>query len=205
MDEILKNIDAEKRDRIINSALEEFSKNRFDKASTNNIVKKANISKGLLYHYFNSKKELFEYLKKFVVKTIVKEIEEKIDWNESDIFNRIKQIVMIKLQTVNRYPYIFTFSSTVFENKSIDEIKKLSDEFSTGLYYQIYNYNIDFSKFKDGIDIQKALTIIRWTFEKYGEESIKIINNCQEEIDYKEIEEEIDQYIEVLRKAFYNS
>lgn len=205
MDEILKNIDAEKRDRIINSALEEFSKNRFDKASTNNIVKKANISKGLLYHYFNSKKELFEYLKKFVVKTIVKEIEEKIDWNESDIFNRIKQIVMIKLQTVNRYPYIFTFSSTVFENKSIDEIKKLSDEFSTGLYNQIYNYNINFSKFKDGIDIQKALTIIKWTFEKYGEESIKIINNYKEEIDYKEIEEEIDQYIEVLRKAFYNS
>ena len=39
MNEILKNMDAEKRDRIINAALEEFAKNGFDKASTNNIVK----------------------------------------------------------------------------------------------------------------------------------------------------------------------
>ena len=56
MEKIFKNIDIEKRDRIINSALEEFSKNRFEKASTNNIVKNANISKGLLFHYFANKK-----------------------------------------------------------------------------------------------------------------------------------------------------
>jgi AcrR family transcriptional regulator len=44
MEEILKNMGEEKRNRIINSALEEFSKNSFEKASTNNIVKKAGIS-----------------------------------------------------------------------------------------------------------------------------------------------------------------
>lgn len=61
--EIFKNIDEEKRGRIINSALEEFSKNSFDKASTNIIVKNAGISKGSLFHYFKNKQELYENYK----------------------------------------------------------------------------------------------------------------------------------------------
>ena len=52
MDEILKKMDQDKRERIINSSLEEFSKNKFEKASTNTIVKNANISKGLLFRVF---------------------------------------------------------------------------------------------------------------------------------------------------------
>ena len=62
MDEILKNIDAEKRDRIINSAIDEFAMYPYEKASTNNIVKNAGISKGLLFHYFENKQELVQHL-----------------------------------------------------------------------------------------------------------------------------------------------
>ena len=43
MDDILNNIDSDKRDRIINAAIDEFAAYPFEKASTNNIVKKAGI------------------------------------------------------------------------------------------------------------------------------------------------------------------
>lgn len=203
MDEIFKNIDCEKRDRIINSALEEFSRNKFEKASTNNIVKKANISKGLLYHYFSSKKELHEYLEAFVIKIVLKAIEEKLDWNESDFFIRIKQIVMIKFEIINRYPHIYDFALNIYQNKNIEELKKNSETFSPDLYQKIYNYNIDYKKFKDDVDIKKVLSIVRWTFEKYTEELLNTYNSAHGDFDYKAMEKEINQYTEILKSAFY--
>jgi len=203
MDEVFKNMDDDKRDKIINSALEEFSKNNFDKASTNNIVKKANISKGLLYHYFGSKKKLYEYLQEFVIKTTIEEIEQKTDWNVSDIFTRIKDISIIKLKLCNKYPYILQFSTIVFKDKSVEEIKKITEAFSPELYQKVYSYNIDYNKFKEGIDISKAINIIRWTLEKFSEEERDRIAKYNLNIEYKHVENEMNHYIKILKKAFY--
>lgn len=203
MDEIFNNINPEKRDRIINSALEEFCKNRYEKASTNNIVKNANISKGLLYHYFTSKKKLYEFLEIFVIKTIAKTIDEKVDWNESDFFKRLKRIVIVKLEITNSYPHIYDFAMVMYENKSIEEVKKISERFSPDILHRTYHYNIDYSKFRDDMDKEKVISVIRWTFEKYGEQFVRQSNLTNDDIDYKHIEKEIDEYIEILRNAFY--
>lgn len=202
-EDIFKNMDTEKKDRIINSALEEFSKYSFDKASTNNIVKNALISKGLLFHYFSSKKELYDKLEKFVIEIVINDLVEKINWDISDFFERTKEIVMIKWKVTNRYPYIYDFFMTTLENNSIDEIKEKSEIIAPNLTNKIYTHNIDYSLFKDNIDIQKAMTIIRWTFEKYGEEIVYNKSINRNELDYKEIDTDIQQYIDVLKKAFY--
>ena len=50
---------AETRDRIINSAVINFSLNGFDKARMEDIAIDADVSKGTLYLYFKSKEDLF--------------------------------------------------------------------------------------------------------------------------------------------------
>ena len=45
----------EKQDRMVNAALKVFALNGYQHASTDDIVKEAHISKGLLFHYFDSK------------------------------------------------------------------------------------------------------------------------------------------------------
>ena len=50
-----------------NATLKEFGKHEFEKVSTNTIVKNAVISKGLLFHYFENKKSLVEYLEDYVL------------------------------------------------------------------------------------------------------------------------------------------
>ena len=52
----------EKQQRILNAALKEFAQKGYKNASTNQIVKEADISKGLLFHYFKNKKQLFLFL-----------------------------------------------------------------------------------------------------------------------------------------------
>ena len=45
----------EKQDRMINDSLKVFAMNGYAHASTDDIVREAGISKGLLFHYFVSK------------------------------------------------------------------------------------------------------------------------------------------------------
>ncbi|WP_206459240.1 TetR/AcrR family transcriptional regulator [Anaerovorax sp. IOR16] len=203
MDNVFKNIDPEKRDRIINSALEEFSRNQFDKASTNNIVKNAKISKGLLFHYFNSKKELYEKLEEFTIQLIIDAIQENIDWNITDFFERVKQVSMIKGELIYQYPYLYDFMIMMIENTSVEELRQKSEEQSGDLVQKIYKYNIDFLKFRSDINLEAAMTIIRWTFEKFGEESMGALIKTEKEFDFKQLEQEAEKYIELLRKAFY--
>lgn len=203
MEDIFMNIDAEKRDRIINSALEEFTNNSYDKASTNNIVKNAGISKGLLYHYFKSKKSLYEYLQVFAIETIINAILEEIDWEQSDLFLRIKQIVLIKLKVCVRYPKLVAFFKMMLEQKTIDEIRALSESYAPELLNQIYHRNIDFTLLKDDVDIEKAIKIVQWTMEKLSEEWITSLDSLNGDVDYEGLTEEIDGYLKLLKEAFY--
>ena len=201
--EIFINTDPDKRDRIINSALEEFSKNSFDKASTNNIVKNAGISKGLLYHYFDSKKSLYKHLQAFSVKIMVDAIVENLDWEDTDLFKRIKDIVLIKFKVCDKYPYLIEFGKNMYENKTIDEMKYIVEDYSPDIYSEVYNRNIDYTLFKDDIKIEKAVKITEWVMEKLGEDWIKYKVKSNAKYDYEELITEIDEYLNILRKAFY--
>ena len=57
--ESFQKISEEKRQRILDAAIIEFSEHGFDSANINNIARKANISVGSLYKYFDNKEDLF--------------------------------------------------------------------------------------------------------------------------------------------------
>ncbi len=48
-----------KRQKVFQSAISEFAEQGYRKASVNNIVRTAEISKGSLFQYFSSKRKLF--------------------------------------------------------------------------------------------------------------------------------------------------
>lgn len=203
--ELFKNTDTAKRDAIINAALDEFATNRYDKASTNNIVKNAGISKGLLYHYFKNKQELYDYLEFFSINTIVKSMLEECDWEESDLFLRIEKMIMVKFKILSRYPKITNFSKLIYENKTTDELKKFTEKYIPDAYYKVYQEGVDFSLFKDGTDIQRVIKMTQWVFEKLGEEwTVKLFNSKSSIADNMvELENEIFIYIKMLKEAFY--
>ena len=203
MEDLLVNVDKEKRDNIINSAMKEFSLNTFQKASTNIIVEEAGISKGLLFHYFGTKDKLYKYLEYFSIKIMTEEIMGQLDWEQKDIFLRLKEISMIKFKVLEQYPYLTDFSLLVFQGKTAEEIMHINPDFPLELYSQIYTHNIDYSLFKEDIDVEKAINIIKWTIEKYGDDFRRAIKDGSMEFDYKAIEKEIYEYIDILKVCFY--
>lgn len=203
MYDILNNMDPQRRDRLINSALEEFGLNKFEKASTNTIVKNAGISKGLLYHYFPSKDSLYNYLELFSINIIAKTIMDKIIWKNSDLLKRIKQIALAKFQVFMRYPHLLTFTNALYKNRSVTEIKKVIEFNIPDIYQHIYHENINFDLFKDDLDLKRTIKLIQWTIENLCEEWLNNSFDPKQGSNYEELEQEIDLYLQIFKKAFY--
>lgn len=56
------NLPDDKRNIIVNAAIDEFAEHGLEKASTNRIVASSGISKGSFYQYFEDKQDVFMYL-----------------------------------------------------------------------------------------------------------------------------------------------
>ncbi|MGZ9587141.1 TetR/AcrR family transcriptional regulator [Paenibacillus marinisediminis] len=198
-------IDAEKQARILNAAMNEFARNGYANASTNEIVKAAGISKGLLFHYFDNKKQLFLYIYDYCLDISMKELYEQIDFEETDLFAKIRQIQNIKLEIVLRHPEFFRFVETAYTDQSSD-IKDDIDQRNTDLLASSMSRlfaNIDHSKFKDNLDIPKTINIILWSLEGYGQQLMKTAKLTGQELDYVAAAHEFDHYIEILKNGFY--
>lgn len=200
------NLKEEKRNRIIDAAIKEFANKGYKNASTNEIVKSANISKGLLFHYFGSKKNLFLFLFDYCMELNYNHIFKIIDKNEKDIFIKIKQIAMAKLKLFKEYPDIFKFIEiSYFEDSS--EIKKEIEDRINSITQKSYGYlltNIDSTSFKESLDIKIVLNIIFWTFEGYGNQEIKKQKLIKDyNIDYEKLIDEMDNYINIFKECFY--
>jgi TetR/AcrR family transcriptional regulator len=199
-------LDSEKQDRIINAAIKEFAQKGYNSASTNEIVKEAGISKGLLFHYFQSKKQLFFFLFDYCYNLVADEFYKKVDLTERDFFKRIRQSVHIKMDLQTKYPDILTFIQEAFMQDSPeikDEFEKKKQELNAVNIGIIYD-GIDLSKFRDDVDVQKILKVISWTFEKMSdEEFLKAKMVPGHKIDYEKVFLEAEEYFEIFIKCFY--
>ncbi|OPA79317.1 TetR family transcriptional regulator [Paenibacillus selenitireducens] len=200
------NLNPEKQERIINAALKQFAQKGYTQASTNEMVKEAEISKGLLFHYFKNKQDLFLYLYDYSIEMMMSEFFAKLDMKERDMLERWKQVVVIKIELMHKHPEMFQFIRMANEDDA-PEVKRaleprnkatISDAFRRVLQ------DIDTSKFKADVDASKATHIIFWTLEGYSnrvQEQIRAIPLDQINLD--EMLKEIDEYLELLKQAFY--
>lgn len=199
------NLKPEKQKRIINAAIKEFVRNGFEKASTNEIVKRANISKGSLFNYFNSKKDLYLYLIEYSSKAIVN-LNEEIDLSETDLFKRIERVALQKFYVQQKYPQAFEFLASTKQEESV-EVKDIIKQRLNPIYNQAINKlykDIDYSKFREGVDIEKAIEILNWTMFGVGEKGLKELFTFDDIGRFGEkYLEEWNVYAELLKYSFY--
>src|SRR5699024_2994388 len=171
-----KSLKEDKQQIIINAAMKEFVQSSFDKASTNEIVKRAKISKGSLFNYFNSKKDLYFYLIEYGNR-ILRDLNDQIDLEEVDLFNRIEKIGLKKFYVQQKHPLVFDFFISLKQEESIevkDIIKQTFDSIYDESLKRLYE-NIDYSRFRDDIEVEKAIEILTWTMFGIGDKALEQI------------------------------
>lgn len=209
MNDFFENLNSQKKERIINAALTEFAQKKYDDASTNNIVTAAQIGKGMLFHYFGNKKNLYLYLYKYVREVMDYEICSQIDTSKGDLPSILKQIGIRKLEVLKRHPDMTDFIAQTKREKSPEvheDLEKIEKERSYQLKENFLFGNLDMTLFKPEFRNESTIKLIRWALDgcaKELQDNYKGQDIQDPAID--ELMKDFDMYVEIIRQAFYRS
>lgn len=112
MNERFWNLQKEKQDRMINASLKVFAENGYSRACTDEIVREAQISKGLLFHYFINKNGLFEFICDYSIRYMRLELSGLVNHGEENFWRHCKEIEAAKTKIMGNYPYMPMFLET---------------------------------------------------------------------------------------------
>ncbi|MDF2685361.1 MAG: TetR/AcrR family transcriptional regulator, partial [Clostridia bacterium] len=190
-----------------NSAINEFTNKQFNAASTDIIVKNAGISKGALFQYFGTKKNLFFYIYKYAFDILKKELWEQLDLSITDPLERIKSVLTIKMKLLSKYPNLINFILNINLRETDPEIKEMVEK-DTNIQKEKTFYDIlagvDYSKLKKEFEPKQIIAVIIWVLEGYANSQMQKLKNENITItSYEQWEKEINQYINILKISFY--
>lgn len=165
----------EKQDRMINAAMKVFAMQGYRHASTDDIVKEAAISKGLLFHYFGSKAGVYKFIFDYSVRFMCLELRTYVDSRERNLIEVIRQVECARMHVLKGYPYMQEFLNRCML-EDCEEALSVTEEKKTALqetYRTVYD-QIDYSLLPgkvDGIKLRKMLefTIAGLMNEKFRE------------------------------------
>jgi len=204
----LLDLDPQRRDAILNAALKEFSSQGYDNASTNVIAKEAGISKALMFHYVSSKQELFLVVYDYFSDLIKKEYFELMNYDEKDIFDRLRQSYLLQIKLFEKYPWISEFNklSPITNSSEVnEELENRTHEEHSSCYPKLFD-ELDEAKFRKGLDIEKCKQFIFWSNIGFTNQLLDDIRNAETNaFNYEIIIKKLDGYFDELRKIFYTS
>lgn len=185
------------KEKIINVALEEFALNGYKAASTNSICKNAKISKGLLYHYYNSKEVLYLNVLQYAFDTFKENITIQIENSNKKGIEYISEYFNTKFKFFRENPLHSKILTGSLINNSVDSTEVLIKEFeeynNTLIYEVIKNIDIN-PKF----DKEKAFELIIMIGEKLEEKHMKNIESKDKDIAIEEFRKDHKIMIEMV-------
>ena len=166
----------EKQLKIINAGFEYFGKYGYKGANTEDIANRAGISKGLLFYYFKYKESYYLFLCEFCQNLMLESFQETDFQEITDFFELIDFATKAKLKIITEYPFITDFSVNLIADKSIKVGSKSEEYVNNAIYnsFDIYFKNIDFTPFKEEIDVKKIYQMMLWLSEGYINEKKRI-------------------------------
>ena len=164
MNERFFDLTREKQDRFINAACKLFAENGYKKASTDDIVREAGISKGLLFHYFGSKEGLYLYVYEYSTRYVRMEYDRSIPKNGMDFFELQRHMEKAKREIIRYYPYMTLFIQRAFRENDQELIDKLAENMDgyTALLSEVYA-RADVSMFASDVDPSAILKLCLFT------------------------------------------
>lgn len=96
----------EKQKLIVDAALSQFGKMGYKKTSVNDIATAAGISKGMVFHYFKNKKQMYLYLIKMSAGELALALADSSKEQVTDFFDRILVGVKIKMAVLHNFCFL---------------------------------------------------------------------------------------------------
>lgn len=154
----------EKQDRIINAALKVFALQGYRHGSTDDIVREAGISKGLLFHYFESKLGVYRFIYDYSIRYMNLELRSTVSPKEKDLFGVMKQVECARMHAMKGYPYMQQFLNRSLAEDSYEALLSVEEKKnSLEETYAVIDSQIDYGLLPSGIDGEKLRKMLDFT------------------------------------------
>ena len=196
MNEKFFDLSREKQDRMINGAIEVFAKNGYKHASTDDMVKAVEVSKGLWFHYFDNKKGLYNYVSTYAVRFAALEYSLRVDAYEVDYFALRKNIEEIRMSMSEKYPYLPLFIISLLEEDADDVV--LDIEATRIQYREKYRelfHNVNVNAFESPLVMRETDELLNLAFDNILRKKYQSPIFSRE--DYLD---EVDRYLNLMMK-----
>ena len=120
------NIPQEKREKILSVATREFAYNGFENANINTIAKKAEVSVGSLYKYFDTKTDLFLTSVDYALKNLEIIMETIVESNE-DVMVRLEKLVRVAIEFSRRNTVLIKLYNEVTSESKAELVKEIAE------------------------------------------------------------------------------
>ena len=188
----------EKQDRIRNAALKVFALNGYRHASTDDIVKTACISKGLLFHYFESKLGLYVFLFDYSSRFMLLEFSREIKETDTDLFLLMKKMETGRMRVLKMYPYMRRFLDMA-EKEDWEPAVRAIEEAHGNYTGKIDGYmeQADYSELSPRTSREKVIKSVEYTLKGLTEDY-----SSRADFKPENLEREIDSYLQMFAAVF---
>ena len=195
-------VNMEKQTTILEHAMVEFAKHGYDNASTNTISKAANLSKGLIFHYFGSKEALFRSAIEEALARINKTFQDQFSYQSRDLFERLTELMTYKALVLRNPDPAIAFITTLGLDENHDlrtQVRQVQEDFNNELYQQLL-HDLDMSEYREDFTLQEMMSISLMVLEKVGDQ----ILNTKVEPDQlaNQLEQAMKPWIQTLQRLF---
>ncbi|MCB2181163.1 MAG: TetR/AcrR family transcriptional regulator [Desulfobulbaceae bacterium] len=200
------NLPAEKRDKIVGAAMREFSRQGYQKASINTIVKAAGISKGSLYQYFDNKEALFFFIFDSFTE-LVKKTVKQVNKQEKEFFGQVRYVLQAGIEFIDQYPEYFQIYLKVLFEQDIPHREKLLAQvrlFSREYFGPLCARAQKQQAIRQDIPLEVVIFILDATLDRFLQSYARSYLDCGLDLTRKKREElfaVVDMILQVLQEG----
>lgn len=193
------NLPEQKRQRIIDAIVEEFSSSSTEKVSINRIVKAANISRGSFYQYFDDKVDLVEVLTKSFVDLSIEGANKALEYSNGDIFYTYEKLFEIITNFAQDKTQKVILKNLLRSLRANDDLisEYLLNRFNgfEELNKIAKQYNTDNLKFKSSEDVEYLSQILTQLLKN------AIFNYFVIDVDYQTVKKTFLRKLEIVKSG----
>jgi AcrR family transcriptional regulator len=197
MYETFEKLPVSKKEQILQVCIEEFAQNGYKNASTNTIVKRLGISKGVLFLYFKNKRNLYlylvEYLTIILVDDFFKQFPPQGPGISIDVFDNLGEYYKVMIQ---EKPDYFLFMLGAFMNPP-EDLKSDVEEMHNNAHDTILN-NLNSEGFRKGVDLPMLVNLLHLVSFFVGQMILKEYKGGNDWVE--DIKEHIEHYADIYTK-----
>ncbi|MDD6042062.1 MAG: TetR/AcrR family transcriptional regulator [Clostridia bacterium] len=165
----------EKQQAIINAGYRVFSQNTYKNSPMSEIADAAGISKSLLFHYFQNKKELYLFLWEKCAQTTIEFLTKYGCYGQKELFESMERGLRAKMEIIRLYPDMGHFTIKAFYEKDPEINAAIQKSYHK--YFQFKadrtRMNLDPQQFIPGLDISMMYREMYWAAEGYLWEAVQ--------------------------------